>query len=326
MKRILTLSLAFAIFLIPSLHPYASGKSSAIERYLVVGFDDAAQNTDVVAVVSYQHGSNRLSLLQIPRDTYYEFGGVQCKLNQLFPYVLAGRDSKAAREEAMRVLSSAVSSFLGVPINSFVGVSIADFASMIDAIGGVPMFLDREITYRDEETGELVRLPSGERLLSGKEASAFVRYRIGYSGGDLARIDAQKVFISALLRKFGSGLSISTLLKILSQLRSGTVTDIPISLAIRCGLRFLRSYSKTDIRYLTLPGEHCMHGGISYYVANRACCETAVSEQLCFSESRPTFDPESKLLMATDTNMTEIYRRESVPYHVYTDAELRLDS
>jgi LCP family protein required for cell wall assembly len=237
--------------------------------------------------------------------------------------VLAGRDTEAAREEALRALSDAVSTFLGVPIDCFVGVAIDDFEAMIDRIGGVPMTLEQEISYRDEESGETVRLPRGPRLLDGREAAAFVRYRMGYARGDLGRIDAQKAFISALFQKFGSGLSLRSMFAILSELRGSTVTDLPLSLALRCGLRFIRSCHRTDIRYLTLPGEPCMHNGVSYYVANRACSEEAITNWIAFSDTSVTFDRNAKLLLPTDAKMCEIYRRSSVPYRVYTDAELR---
>ena len=326
MKRIFAISLAFAIFLVPPIRPRAASSSDLTERYLVVGFDTAAENTDVIAVVSYQHSENRLSILQIPRDTYYRFGGGQNKLNQLYPHVLAGRDSGAAREEAMRALCDAVSSMLGLPIDRFVGVSIDDFASMIDRIGGVEMTLDREITFRNEESGELHTLKPGLQLLKGREAAAFVRHRLGYASGDLGRIDAQKIFISALLRKFGSGLSARSILSVLSELRGGTVTDLSLPLALRCGLRFATCYKKTDIRYLTLPGAPCMHRGISYYVANRASCNEAIAKWVCLSQPHKSFDPDERLVLKSSREISEIYSRQNVLYHVYTDDELRLGS
>ena len=326
MKRILSLSLAFAIFLIPSIRSSAAPSADSVERYLVVGFDEAAQNTDVIAVISYQASKNRLTVLQIPRDTYFCFGGVQNKLNQLYPHVLAGRETKEAREEAMRALSDAVSSFLGLSIDRYVGVSLDDFSTVIDRIGGVSMTLPSEITYFDEESGRKITLPQGPRLLSGKESVAFVRYRVGYANGDLGRIDAQKAFISALLSKFGSGLSLRAICSVFSELRGSTVTDLPLSLALRCGYRFVSDYKRTDIFYLTLPGEPCMFRGISYYVANRASSEGAISKWLCFSESPARFDPLGKLTDPRAAEILEIYQRDSVPYHVYTDAELRLSS
>ena len=38
--------------------------------YLVLGLDDAAQNADVIMLLSYIPCENRVSFVQIPRDTY----------------------------------------------------------------------------------------------------------------------------------------------------------------------------------------------------------------------------------------------------------------
>ena len=324
MKKILSLSLAFAIFLIPSLKPKsAPAESSKIERYLVVGFDDAAQNTDVIAVVTYDHFANRLTILQIPRDTYYRFGGFQNKLNQLYPHLLAGKTDRASKENAMRALATAISSMLGVKIDRYLGVSVADFEKLIDAMGGVSIFLEQPISYMDSESGESLVLHSGTHLLTGRQSSAFVRYRIGYPRGDLGRIDAQKTFISAMLAKFAGGMPLSALPSLLSTFREHAVTDISIPHAFRCGLRFVSSYKATDIRYLTLPGEPCMHKGVSYYVVNRASAEEAVSSWLCFGLDKAIIDRDSLLFSESVANISEIYHRNSIPYFVYTDAELQ---
>ena len=324
MKKILSLSLAFAIFLIPSLKARsAPAESSKIERYLGVGFDDAAQNTDVIAVVTYDHFGNRLTILQIPRDTYYRFGGCQNKINQLYPHLLAGRTDKASKETAMRALVAAISSMLGVQIDSYLGVSVSDFEKLIDAMGGVSIFLEQPISYMDSESGESLVLHSGTHLLTGRQSSAFVRYRVGYPRGDLGRIDAQKTFISAMLAKFADGMPLSALPSLFSTFRDHAVTDISIPHAFRCGLRFVSSYKRTDIRYLTLPGEPCMHKGISYYVVNRASAGEAISSWLCFDADKPDIDPDSLLFSESAAPIFEIYHRNSIPYFVYTDAELQ---
>ena len=104
MKRFLSLLLACAFILIVSSPVIASRPSHAVRRFLVVGCDEAAGNTDVIAVVSYDEDGSRLSFLQIPRDTYYGFGGVQNKLNQLYPYTLAHTSGGRRRELAMSAL------------------------------------------------------------------------------------------------------------------------------------------------------------------------------------------------------------------------------
>ena len=326
MKKILALSLAFAIFFVPRFHAGAYESDDAVEHYLIVGFDAAAQNTDVIAVVSFLPSVRKLTFLQIPRDTYYDFGGVQNKLNQLYPFVLAGRKDKAAKEEAMDTLRDAVSAMLGVRIDRYVGVAIDDFSAMVDLIGGLPVKLKRDLVYSDQKSGEKKVLSAGEQILNGSAALAFIRYRAGYASGDLGRLDAQKTFISALLSKLASGSSLRGIVLSCLELRESCVTDFPLFQALRFGKRFLSEYSSLDIRYLTLPGEPCMHGGISYYVANKRSSEEAIRSFLCFGTASPDFDAERRLVYPKSSVIMEIYSRNAVNYHVYTDTELRLGS
>ena len=50
--------------------------------FLVAGFDEAAENTDVLFTVSYDADKSEARVAQIPRDTYFAFGKVQNKINQ----------------------------------------------------------------------------------------------------------------------------------------------------------------------------------------------------------------------------------------------------
>ena len=42
--------------------------------YFVAGFDDAAENTDVLFTVGFDKTEKKIFVAQIPRDTYYNFG------------------------------------------------------------------------------------------------------------------------------------------------------------------------------------------------------------------------------------------------------------
>ncbi len=321
-RRTLALSAILAL-LLPFLRIGVAAKSPQIDRYLVVGVDDVASNTDVMAVISYSRADSTVTVLQIPRDTYYYFGGGQNKLNQLYPHLLGGKSTRAAKELAMKGLASAVSELLGVRVSTYIAVSLSDFSLMIDRIGGVPMRLPIEITYRDGESGESVVLPRGNQILSGRAAAAFVRYRAGYATGDLGRIDAQKLFISALFAKLASGLTPRTMTSVFGSVRKSLVTNLTLPEAISCGMRFMRRYDRTQIHYLTVPGEAAFANGISYYSICRASAAEAIEKWLLFGKGSADIDSSECGLARDSLPLAEIYHRESVPYRVYTDAELK---
>ena len=57
--------------------------------YLVAGFDEVAENTDVLFTVSYDANTNTGYVAQIPRDTYYNFGKSQNKINQIYATLIS---------------------------------------------------------------------------------------------------------------------------------------------------------------------------------------------------------------------------------------------
>ena len=88
MRRIISLLCIFAVVTV-LLSSCFGGLRSAVNQfdkdeylYLVVGFDDAAENTDVIFTVGFDKIQNTASFVQIPRDTYCNFGGAQNKINQ----------------------------------------------------------------------------------------------------------------------------------------------------------------------------------------------------------------------------------------------------
>lgn len=322
--RLFALLILFCIF--ASAVPVSASRRADVSSYLVVGFDDANANTDVMAVVTYDHVQKRVSVLQIPRDTYYCFGGVQNKLNQLYPYTLGSSQNQKDKKRAMRALTDAISDFLGIEIDGYIGVSIDAFARVIDRVGGISIILPQGISFRDSDSGEPIELSQGEHLLDGKTATQFVRYRIGYPRGDLDRIDAQKIFISALLHKFGECFGIRMLTTVFREFYQSMVTDITFTEALRCAIRFARHFGESEIHYLTLPGEAARIGGDSgvwYYSVNRDAAADALCKWVVRDASiKIEFDRSKRLRCKESPRLSEIYDRKSFGYRVYSDEEL----
>lgn len=94
---------------------------------------------------------------------------------------------------------------LAVPIHHYAQVGFSGFAGIVDAVGGVPIELDRPI--RDVRSG--LELPAGSLNLSGAQAIALVRARAPEEfdsgewhplpSGDLARVARQQEMITTLM-------------------------------------------------------------------------------------------------------------------------------
>ncbi len=280
---------------------------------LFAGLDDAAANTDVLMLVDLDLDGRAVTVLQLPRDTYFHNEVYAGKINGLYPTYLA---KGMKPEEALRTMCSDISRCLGVAVDRYVAVGTEAFASVIDALGGVSVDLPAPIVYREGDG--YAEMPAGERLLSGKEALRFIRFRSAYIEGDLGRMDAQKLLLAAVYRKVKSELSLSSLAAIFPKVYPSLVTDMTISEEISYANAVLRERDAFGVRLLTLPGEatYEKEDGRWYYVANRASAAEVTS--LYFRDARD-FDPGELLLDKTRLAFRNIYYDKNCEYTVYTE-------
>ena len=281
-----------------------SGKSKFL--YLVAGFDDAAENTDVLFTVGVDTDSSTAYVAQIPRDTYFAFGESQNKINQIYA---VKRLRGSNQSDAMKATTDAISSAFGVEFDGYIGVTVDSFKKIVDAIGGVDIEVPQDITLQID--GEMpLLLHRGVNHISGSDAEKFVRYRKGYATGDLGRIDAQKLFLNAIFAKFSSAISVNSIIDLASVIKTDVITNLGISDLFSVLLKTNRSKAEKRTFYATVPGEAAFSSnGLSYYVLNRkSAAETA--RKYMFSKGK--FDIEEKFLNKDDSKFVDIYRSENI--------------
>ncbi|WP_079085005.1 LCP family protein [Streptomyces dysideae] len=82
----------------------------------------------------------------------------------------------------------------GLHIDHYAEIGFAGFVGIVNAVGGVPMCVDRDI--KDQKSG--LDLKKGCHTLDGRDALAFVRQRHQEAQGDLGRSRNQQKFLAAL--------------------------------------------------------------------------------------------------------------------------------
>ncbi|MFA5561346.1 MAG: LCP family protein [Eubacteriales bacterium] len=297
-----------------------------LHNFLIAGYDEAACNTDVLALVSYDAAAHTVSVMQIPRDTYLSSAPYPHKINAVFAAACAAReDSLQGKREAMSLLQRTICETFGVPIDHYIAVSLQDFVQMIDRMGGVEVTLPFDMSYWDEARQRTVALKAGKQTLNGRMAEQFVRFRRGYAEGDLGRIDAQKLLIAALLDKAGE-MNISVMGVVFTEMREHMVTDVGASEALTYLAHFLKDYRHTKLTFMNLPGEAVTERQISYYAANRAASAELLGRY--FSPRPDTyraadFDPRRALVRPGSVSMRQVYERQQMPYHIFTKEELQ---
>lgn len=292
-----------------------SAAESKTLTYLVVGLDDAAQNTDIIMLVGCDTVNGGLTFLQIPRDTYYSYGGGQNKINGVFA---AYRNRGMSEREALGAFASDISECFGVDISASFAVTIDAFLKFVDKLGGVRINMPHSFTFTDEHGMDKVTLNEGENLLSADMSERFVRYRRGYSLGDLSRIDAQKIFFSGVVKTVLSKKAIE-LGKAACAARDSLYANCKFYDIVKILAKKPGRNKNLNCRFVTLPGEALLSdNGISYYCANR---KNAGAVLLAYF-SATDFDTQRDLLNKNSTAFYSAYFDENADYREYTDGSL----
>lgn len=285
--------------------------------YLVAGFDEAAENTDVLFTVSYDPNTNTGYVAQIPRDTYYEFGRSQNKINQIYASLVSeGKDSRGALE----ITAEKIEELFGTNFDGFIGITVDTFKRLVDAIGGIELELAQDMTlYLDDEDDPVI-LKKGINKIDGDQALRFVRFRSGYAMGDLGRIDAQKLFLNGIFRKISEGVSLPSMFRIASAFQSRITGNVKLGNLLSLYIDSLNSKLERSVCYVTVPGEPIEAvNGISYYVLNR---KSAAEIAIKYMGASKNFD--SGLLCKNDNEagFVNIYEDENHRYREYTNESL----
>lgn len=280
--------------------------------FLVAGFDEASENTDVLFTVAYDLNTSEVRVAQIPRDTYFGFGKVQNKINQLYASkASAGTSPKNALAETSIEIADA----FGAKFDGYFGVTMQTFKKIVDSIGGLDIKLNEDKTiYLDSE--EPIVLKKGNNHIDGELAERFVRYRSGYAMGDLGRVDAQKIFIDALFSKALSGLKLPTIFKVASIVEKEVVTDVKLYDFINLFIDVINSKNDKKAFYATVPGEPVENeNGLSFYVLNR---KSAAELAKNYMYAQEVFDKRQIFLDESNRTFSDIYFDNSIPLKEYT--------
>lgn len=231
---------------------------------LLLGTDQVSGCTDVIIVARLTE-NNDASLVQIPRDTYTgEYG----KINSYFPkavarYTSMGVERKEARRLAGRDMAGFLSSALGITIDGSVLITLEDFRAIVDSVGGVDVELPKALDYDDDGQDLHIHLKAGKVHLDGKDAEGLVRCRSEYLTADYGRMDAQKIFLTALYKKVRTSLSLPSLFMLTLRTWQAVSTDLSLTQTISLARRAMKAdfstlgFASVKGRSVRVNGQSC---------------------------------------------------------------------
>ena len=242
----------------------------------ILGVDEDEIRTDVIFVVNFNTMTNKVKVVSIPRDTkviwtdkqkraYNQLTGYTqniSKLNEMSAYGRINQNIGNIRDFTI----DEIENILRVHIDNYVVVNLDAFKEIVDAIGGVDMYVPQDMYYVDNSQGLYINLKEGQQHLDAEDAEGLVRFRY-YPRGDEARVEMQQTFLKAVAEKVMSAEMRSNLPNIITRLFPYVKTDIKLTEVLGY-LGILDEFSLSGLEFHIVPGYGDDSEGPSYYYIN----------------------------------------------------------
>jgi LCP family protein required for cell wall assembly len=173
---------------------------------LVMGIDrrqgetDTAYRTDTMMVMSVDPAARTAVMLSIPRDLWVEIPGYDT--NTINTANFTG-DAFQYPGGGPALAVKTVEHNLGVTVNYYVRLDFTAFETLVDAIGGIDIYVEQEVNdpwYPDGAYGyEPFYLPAGNQHLNGHDALRYARTR--HDSSDIERAKRQQQVVMAVRDK-----------------------------------------------------------------------------------------------------------------------------
>jgi polyisoprenyl-teichoic acid--peptidoglycan teichoic acid transferase len=229
--------------------------------------------TDTMMFVRIQPG--RVDVVSIPRDTFIQDQFGAHKMNSTF--TLGGKaalreagieDYKSQtaeqpfRDGGSSAFKAAIEQLLGVTVDYTVVFNVELVQKVIDALGGVDVYVPEAMKWTDRAAGLYIDIPAGNVHLNGEKAVGYLRFRHGV-GSDYARMDRGKEVIGKLMQKLRSPAALNLIPTLIGALQNDIITNADLEFAQRM-VGYARSLTP---HFHTLPTiEDARYG--SYLIAD----------------------------------------------------------
>ncbi len=300
-----------------------------VYNVLLIGHDRAATLADVIMLVNYDVPNGKVSIMQLPRDTYFEGDADVPQLNVQFS-TYYNRAKTAGKSNAAQIaadeLASVLERNLCIKIHYTAVLNLNGFVEIVDALGGVRIDVPYDMEYEDPDQNLVINIKKGLQTLNGAQAEGFVRFREDYEQADIGRVNAQKLFMTAFIETVKNELStadLSKMTQIVTAVLNNLTTDIPAADAVY----FLKNALSIDFSSFVMMTVPCDYAG--GLVINRAETLRVINQYFNIYNteiSNSIFDPELRFTNENNEKMHAAYLADKAVINDQYTADEIIDS
>ncbi len=228
-----------------------------VDEGLLPGGIRAATRSDTMMLASFDPKTGSLNVLSIPRDSRVDMPG-RSKADKM---------GHAHAFGGVSLVVDTLEQLLDIPIHYYVRVDHGAFRRIIDAIGGVDYYVERDMFYEDPYQDLYIDLKQGQQKLNGDKAEQYVRYR--GNGSDIDRIARQQKFLMAAIRQALKPANLLKVNNLVDIVMRSVYTNVDSSDVLRF-LPYLDGFSDTRVSTYVLPGDNAVVNGTWFWELDRA--------------------------------------------------------
>ena len=254
------------------------------QNILLLGVDSNGDGTDrwegtrsdTILVVNIDPRTSSIKAISIPRDSKVylpDNHGVQ-KINSA--HALGG----------VNLVKKTLKETFGIKIDKYIIVHDAAVEKIVDALGGIPIYVEKKMYYNDYAGRLHIDLEKGNTVLNGKQAVGYLRYRKD-GLGDIGRTQRQQWFMKSLFEKLHSPQVITKIPEVLNIANNYIKTDMSLY-ELSQYASMARSIHNNSIEISTLPGAPNQKGAISYWILDPAKTQEVINRMIY--RDKPSLD------------------------------------
>ncbi|WP_293829390.1 LCP family protein [uncultured Phascolarctobacterium sp.] len=241
---------------------------------LLLGIDDgdseAAESepkrTDAIILLSFDPQNNKVAVLSIPRDTMVVLPGHKDpeKINAAFAY------------GGVVMAKQTVANLLRVPIHYYALANWRGFIDVVNLIGGVDIYVEKDMYYEDPYANLVIDIKHGYQHMDGETAGKYVRFRKDELG-DIGRVQRQQKFLKAAAEQMFSVQNVTKVSSLLATLDKYVETDLNTLTMLKAANSF-KLFGDDKLRSCMLYGKFDDSTGVSYWRADQADVNKSLDE------------------------------------------------
>lgn len=223
---------------------------------LLVGVDQRKNEigrSDTLIYTVVRPADGNMLLVSIPRDLYVEIVGKnrEDKINHSYAFGGAG------------MTMDTVEKLFDAPVHHYASVNFAGFRSVIDALGGIALPIEKDIVNSDPNHEYFV-IKGGQELYNGTDALNFVRYRED-AGGDMSRTERHQQFLHAMIEKASGMKQWSKIPELIDIMGENFSADIEPGKLVDLAQSLLQAKERTMYSHTLLGQGHRLESGGAWY-------------------------------------------------------------